>query len=114
MLVDKLSAGVLRILTPLGPRYVKLTFSQRLLLIWVFRHFEILPLQVLSNWQQSLIHALCVQQQFIALHLVSSDNDFPVIGTVERRRPVDVDPLPPRRPSARVTAVPSSSVQQRS
>ena len=49
MLLDKLSAGVLRVLTPLGPRYIKPTFSQRLLLIWIFRHFEMLPLQVLSQ-----------------------------------------------------------------
>ncbi len=105
MLLDKLSAGVLRVLTPLGPRYIKPTFSQRLLLIWIFRHFEMLPLQVLNHWQQSLIDTLCIQQQFVAMHPVSGVEDFPVIGTVERRPPVEIESLPPRRPSARVTAV---------
>jgi hypothetical protein len=105
MLLDKLSAGVLRVQTPLGPRYIKPTFSQRLLLIWIFRHFEMLPLQVLSQWQQSLIDTLCLQQQFVAVHPVGGIEDFPVIGTVERRPPVEMEPLPPRRPNARVTAV---------
>jgi len=114
MLLDKMSAGVLRVLTPLGPRYIKLTFSQRLLLIWVFRHFEMLPLQVLSHWQQSLIDALCIQQQFIAMHSVNGVEEFPVIGTVERRPPVEIEILPPRRPNARVTVVHAAgSVQQR-
>jgi hypothetical protein len=115
MLLDKLSAGVLRVLTPLGPRYIKPTFSQRLLLIWIFRHFEMLPLQVLSHWQQSLIDTLCLQQKFVAVHPVSGIEDFPVIGTVERRPPVEIESLPPRRPSARVTAVAhvAGSVQQR-
>jgi hypothetical protein len=115
MLLDKMSAGVLRVLTPLGPRYIKPTFSQRLLLIWVFRHFEMLPLQVLSHWQQSLIDALCIQQQFIAMHSVNGTEEFPVIGTVERRPPVEIEPLPARRPNARVTAVAhvAGSAQQR-
>ena len=105
MLLDKMSAGVLRVLTPLGPRYIKPTFSQRLLLIWIFRHFEVLPLQVLSNWQQSLIDALCIQQKFVVMHSVSDGGDFPVIGTVERRPPVEIEAMPSRRPNARVTSV---------
>ncbi len=114
MLLDKLSVGVLRVMTPLGPRYIRPTFSQRLLLIWIFRHFEMLPLQVLSQWQQSLIDALCIQQQFVAVHSVNGAEDFSVIGTVERRPPVEIEPLPPRRPNARVTAVAhvAGSVQQ--
>ncbi|SRR6266496_1596112 len=115
MLMNKLSAGVLRVLTPLGPRYIKPTFSQRLLLIWIFRHFEMLPLQVLSHWQLSLIDALCIQQNFVALHPAGEAEDFQVIGTVERRPPVVMEPLPPRRPNARITAVVqvASGVQHR-
>ena len=105
MLLDKLSTGVLRIQTPLGPRYIRPTFSQRLLLIWIFRHFEVLPLQVLSQWQQSLIDTLCIQQKFVAMHLASDGESFSVIGTVERRPPVEIEPPPPRRPNARVTSV---------
>jgi hypothetical protein len=115
MLLDKLSTGVLRLQTPLGPRYIKPTFSQRLLLIWIFRHFEVLPLQVLSHWQQSLIDALCIQQKFVAAHLASDGESFSVIGTIERRPTVEVEQLPQRRPSGRVTPVAhvSGSAQQR-
>lgn len=115
MLLDKLSTGVLKVLTPLGPRYIKLSFSQRLLLIWIFRHFEMLPLQVLNHWQQSLIDALCIQQRFIAMYPVGDGEGFSVIGTVERRRPIEVDPLSQRRPNARVTSITraANSAEQR-
>ena len=48
MLIGKLSSGVLRVLTPLGPRYIRPTFWQRVYLLWTFRHFDLLPLQVLT------------------------------------------------------------------
>ena len=116
MLIRKLSAGVLRIVTPLGPRYIKLTFSQRLYLAWVFRHFEILPLQVLSNRQQALIDALCAQQQFLAIHPADTVEDIAIIGSVERRPPVEVETLPPRRPNVSAEAVASlaANLRQRS
>ena len=102
MLIRKLSAGVLRVVTPLGPRYIKPTFSQRLYLVWIFRHFETLPLQVLNHRQRALIDALCVQQQFLAMHPTNGVEDFTVIGSVERRPPVEMEPLPPRLPNASV------------
>jgi hypothetical protein len=105
MLLDKLSAGVLRVFTPLGPRYIKPTFSQRLMLVWIFRHFKVLPLQVLSHWQQSLIDNLCLQQHFVGMNPVGGIEDYAVIGTVERRPPVETESLPPRRPNARVATV---------
>jgi len=101
MLIRKLSAGVLRVVTPLGPRYIKLKFFQRLYLAWIFRHFDLLPLQVLSNRQQALIDALCAQPQFLAMH-PDTVEDFPIIGSVERRPPVEVEALPLRRPNASI------------
>ena len=59
MLIGKLSNGVLRVLTPLGPRFVRPTLSQRLYLLWTFRHFELLPLQVLNTRQRQLIDDFC-------------------------------------------------------
>jgi len=116
MLLDKLSAGVLRVLTPLGPRYIQPTFFQRVLLVWIFRHFDVLPLQVLSRWQQSLIDTLCIRQHFLAMDPVSAGEDFPVIGTVERRPRIEIEAPPLRRPNASVTSVAhvAGSAQQRS
>ena len=48
-MIDKLNDGVLRVLTPLGPRYIRPSFKQRLYLLWVFRNFQVLPMQVLSG-----------------------------------------------------------------
>jgi hypothetical protein len=100
MLMEKLSEGVLRVLTPLGPRYVRPTFKQRLYLLWLFRHFQILPLQVLSPRQRKLVDELCAAQRFVSFPGV---DDAPVLGTVERRPPVEVEELPPRRPTARAS-----------
>jgi hypothetical protein len=91
MWVEKLSDGVLRVLTALGPRYIRPTFSQRVYLLWIFRHFHVLPLQVLTPRQRRLIDSLCAEQNFVAL----SQNgwDLPILGTIEKRPPVEMEPL---------------------
>jgi hypothetical protein len=102
MWMEKLCSGVLRVLTPLGPRYIEPSLAQRLYLLWIFRHFQILPLQILSLRQRRLIDTLCAQQRFVSLS--EPDGwDAPVLGTVERRPPVEMETLPPRRPSSRVS-----------
>lgn len=102
MWMEKLSDGVLRVLTPLGPRYVKPSLSQRIYLLWIFRHFQTLPLQVLSPRQRRLVDALYAAQRFVALSQ-SEGWDAPILGTVERRPPVEMETGPRRRPSARVS-----------
>jgi hypothetical protein len=99
MWTEKLSRGVIRIATPLGPRYLRLTLSQRLFLLWTFRHFESLPLQVLTPREQKLLGELCAQQAFVTL----PPDQFAdaVIGTVERPQQPPLD-LPPRKPAARI------------
>jgi len=67
MWMQKLSDGMLRVLTPLGPRYIRPTFLQRIYILWIFRHFHVLPLQVLSGRQRALIESLCAQQRFVSL-----------------------------------------------
>ena len=57
MLIEKLAAGVVQVKTPIGPRYVMPSFSQRLYLVWMFRNFPILPHAVLSGRQQRMIIA---------------------------------------------------------
>jgi len=47
MWIEKLLGGVLRVLTPLGARYIRPALAQRIYLLWIFRNFKVLPLQVL-------------------------------------------------------------------
>ena len=100
MWLDKLFSGVLRVLTPLGPRYLKPTFAQRLYLLWVFRNFETLPVKVLSSRQQHLIESMCAENQFVSFG--AGVDDAPLLGTLEQRPPIPAY-TPPRRPSSSVT-----------
>jgi len=99
MLLEKLAQGVLRVLTPLGPRYVNPSFAQRLYLIWMFRHFETLPAKVLSLRQQRWIDGICSSRGFVS----QFGSDVPILGTLEQRPPVEVSGLPPRRPTQSVS-----------
>ena len=116
MWMEKLCSGVLRVITPLGPRYLEPSLLQRIYLLWIFRHFQTLPVQVLSFRQQKLIENLCAQQRFVSL--AEPDGwDAPVLGTLERRPVVELETLRSRRPSGRVSeAVPPliADLQQRS
>ena len=91
MWMEKLSDGVLRVLTALGPRYIKPTFAQRVYLLWIFRNFKVLPFQVLTPRQRKLIENLCVEQNYVGLS--QHGWDLPILGTVERRPPIEMQPL---------------------
>ena len=93
MWIEKLSAGVLRVLTPIGPRYIRPSFLQRLYLVWVFRNFTTLPQQVLSSRQQALVERLCTSQEFVSFLGVRFEEP-PVIGTIERLHPTLVEDQP--------------------
>jgi hypothetical protein len=95
MWMEKLTSGVLRVLTPLGSRYIQLSFSQRIYLLWIFRHFPILPQKVLSPRQQQLIDQLCSQDDRFLSLMHPSELDVPIIGTLEHRPPVVVESVPP-------------------
>jgi len=99
MWIEKLVSGVLRILTPLGPRYLRPTFAQRLYLLWVFRNFQTLPVKVLTARQIRLIEAMCSANQFVSFGL--GIDDAPLLGTLEQRPPIP-EAMPPRRPSSSV------------
>jgi hypothetical protein len=102
MWIDNLVDGVVRVITPIGPRYIRLTLLQRAYFLWIFRHFDNLPQQVLSAREQRMIDALCVEQRFISLPSILER--VPIIGTLERvpLKQLEED-LPPRRPAASVT-----------
>ncbi len=97
MWMEKLATGVLRILTPLGPRYVNPSFQQRILLLWIFRHFHALPQQVLSGWQQNLVETLCCERKFVSVPRINAFEVAPIIATVERYRAAQVQVLAAHR-----------------
>ena len=101
MWIEKLLYGVLRVLTPLGPRYIRPSLAQRIYLLWIFRHFQVLPLEVLRSGQRKLIDALCVEPRFVSL-TQSNGWEAPILGTLERRPPVTLDESTARSPNSRV------------
>jgi hypothetical protein len=62
MWIEKLWEGVLRVLTPLGPRYLQPTFLQRVYLLWIFRNFQTLPVKVLTPFQLRFIESMSQKQ----------------------------------------------------
>jgi hypothetical protein len=102
MWLEKISAGVLRVLTPLGPRYIKPSLSQRVYLLWIFRHFQVLPMQVLTPGQRKFMDDLCVELRFVSLS-EANGVEAPVLGTLERQPPVTATEMPSRRPSTGIS-----------
>ena len=100
MWLEKLSSGVLRVLTPLGPRYLRPTFAQRLYLLWVFRNFQTLPVKVLTSRQRHLVESMWTNNRFVSFGV--GMDDAPLLGTLEQRPPIPAA-MPPRRPSGSVT-----------
>jgi hypothetical protein len=115
MWIEKLAGGVVRVQTPIGPRYVMPSFFQRMQLLWMFRNFPILPHAVLSGRQQRMVDQMCSEQPFESM-AYSGDGmeEAPVIGTVERRPAMSPPPLPPRRPVASEgsRSIPAEAQQQ--
>jgi hypothetical protein len=60
--------------------------SQRIYLLWLFRHFHTLPHQVLSGRQRRIIDRLCSNREFATW----AQPDTVIIGTIESRPPVAV------------------------
>ena len=113
MSIEKLSDGVLRVLTPIGPRYVKPTsLLQRFYLVWTFRHFDVLPLLVLSRRQRRLIEALCNSRGFVSPLPSSGWEELPIIGTVESWPLVLLEKKRPRRPAVVESGGTPSAQQQ--
>jgi hypothetical protein len=112
MLLEKLAGGVVRVQTPIGPRYVMPSFLQRIYLLWMFRHFPILPHAMLSRRQQRMIDFMCSQQRFASIVYVDGLDEAPVIGTVERRPVASTENLPPRRPVTRENRITAEARQR--
>ena len=94
MWMEKLAAGVVRVVTPIGPRFIELSFWQRCYFLWIFRNFDTLPQQVLKPRERRIIDQLCVEKRFVSLSHLS---DAPVIGTLERIPAAHVEDMPGER-----------------
>lgn len=81
MLISKLQAGLLCLDTPQGLRYIRPTLFQRMQLVWVFRNFKIVPINVLSQPQAELIEMLRNEGPYIQLR--RDDYESVVLGTIE-------------------------------
>jgi hypothetical protein len=97
MSLEMVLVGVLRVLTPLGPRYIRPSLTQRIHLIWIFRHFHVLPWQVLTAGQRKFMDNLFLQPRFVS-PTQANGVDAPILGTLERRQPLgsplDGEPTP--------------------
>jgi hypothetical protein len=89
---------------------------QRLYLLWIFRHFPMLPLQVLSSRQQRFIDKICSERRFRSIPQIAELDDAPLLGTIELRPRPDSNGLPPGNPEAGVAGVAGlgDGVRQRS
>ena len=105
MWIDKLADGVLAVETPLGQRYIYPNFLERARLLWIFRNFNSLPQQVLSDGEQRLIDRLCREHEFISLATLGG-RELPVIGRVERRQPAPAQTVSERKPVATASPLP--------
>ncbi len=85
--IEKIRCAVLAVQTDNGLRYVALSFGARVRLAWTFRHFHVLPEQVLSDGERALIGSLLAGDNFVPAPL-----NNPCIGMVEKSTP-----LPPRK-----------------
>jgi hypothetical protein len=92
MWMDKIRCAVLAVQTDIGIRYVALSLPARVRLAWTFRHFDVLPEQVLSDGERAFIAALLAGNNFVPRPAASS-----CIGIIER-----TSPLPLRKPLSSV------------
>ena len=81
-MLDKIRAGVLQLSTPDGTVCVKPVFKERLLLLWIFRNFKILPEQVLGDREKRFIDRLRGTERELLPGSFGSAEGL-VIGTVD-------------------------------
>jgi hypothetical protein len=83
-MLDKISHGVLAVRTDSGFRFIRPSLVQRIRLVWTFRHFPVLPEEVLQRNERRLIDSLCREGEYLTNG--SGHREFAQyrIGTVER------------------------------
>lgn len=87
MLIEKIRRGVLQVTTEAGTHYVEPSLLEKLLLLWTFRNFRVLPEEVLTQHERQLVGQLCERSRT----QMAAPGDFAepscVIGTVDRVPP---------------------------
>jgi hypothetical protein len=84
MLVHKLRAGVLHVVNPYGLRCIRLTLSERIVLLWTFRHFKVLPDKVLTARAKRLLDELLNSDQPVErCNTIHPDDNDLIIGTLD-------------------------------
>jgi hypothetical protein len=105
MSINKLRSGVLCLESPLGARHIRPNFFQRLRLMWVFRHFNNVPVTVLTRAQSELIENLRSEGQFV--HADPETLDMFLLGTIEYAR--RTEELPEKKAPQRAHSAPATS-----
>jgi hypothetical protein len=78
--IARLSHGVLEVITSSGSHYLNPTIFERLQLIWMFRHFRILPLNVLNERGQRAIEVMASNRGY-----VPPEHRDEILGTIDCR-----------------------------
>jgi hypothetical protein len=97
MWIERICRGVLAVQTDAGKRYLRPSLLARVLLVWTFRHFSVLPEAVLLWHERALLEWELARGHFVPLNL-NGDGDY-CIGTIEKKTP-----LPPRKSPESVSA----------
>ena len=86
-MIDKIRRGVLAVPTDCGVRYLQLSLTERLRLLWTFRNFPVLPEEVLHRHERALIAAVRRKGKYLANWNGHGDLSEHCIGTLERTNP---------------------------
>jgi hypothetical protein len=87
MLIEKIRRGVLQVTSETGTHYVEPSLLEKLLLLWTFRNFRVLPEEVLTDHERQFIGQLCERSRMQKTELGDHADPDRVIGTVDRVPP---------------------------
>ena len=87
MLIEKIRRGVLQVTTEAGTHYVEPSLLEKLLLLWTFRNFRVLPEEVLTEHERQFIGQLCERSRMQTALAGELAEPSCVIGTVDRVPP---------------------------
>ena|SRR5919109_163040 len=102
MWMERIRSGVLEVHTETGPCYVRPSLRERMRLLWTFRNFRLLPREVLSERELTLVSALLQRSK-------CQPNDEYCIGIIEWTASLQTGQTPAKHDGP-VTPTASSSV----